>query len=59
MSFLGLVFSWGGFRVLSGGIGQGILLVLDLAAPGADALGGFEAWVMSGRQGRGGGNEGG
>ena len=37
----------GGVRVLAGGIGQRVLLVLTIAAPGADALGGVEAWVLS------------
>ena len=55
-----LSFSWGEFRFLAGGIGQGVILVLAVAAPGANSLGGVEAWVLSGCQGRGGdGNEGG
>ena len=44
---------------LAGGICQGFLLVLTVASPGADALGGVEAWVLSGYQGGGFGNEGG
>ena len=50
----------GGGRVLDGGIGQGVLLVLTKAVPGSNALGGVEAWVLIGCQGvGGGGNEGG
>ena len=57
---LDLVFPGRGVRVLAGGIGKGVLLVLTLASPGANDLGGVEAWVLSGCQGRGGdGNEGG
>ena len=39
-------FPGGGVRVLSGEIGQGVLLVLTFAAPGANDLGGVEAWVL-------------
>ena len=44
----GFGFSLGGVRVLAGGIGQGVLLVLTVADPGANAIGGVEAWVLSG-----------
>ena len=44
---MGLGFPWGGVRVLAGGIGQGVLLVLTVADPGANAIGGVEAWVLS------------
>ena len=54
MSYSEFGFFLGGVRVLSGGIGQGLLLVLDVADPGADTLDGVEAWVLSGCQGRGG-----
>ena len=40
--------------VLSGEIGQGVLLVLYVSASGDDAIGSVEAWVMSGCQRRGG-----
>ena len=51
---LGLGFSWGGVRVLAGGICQKFIFVLAVSAPQADALGGVEAWVLSGCQVRGG-----
>ena len=38
----------GGGGVLDGGISQGVLLVLTIAVPGSNALGGVEAWVLSG-----------
>ena len=50
----GFGFFLGGVRVLARRIGQGFLLVLDVTAPGANSLGGVEAWVLSGCQGRGG-----
>ena len=53
-SLSGFGFFLGGVRVLARRIGQGFLLVLDVTAPGANSLGGVEAWVLSGCQGRGG-----
>ena len=41
----------GGVRVLAVVIGQGVLRFLTLAAPGAEILGGVDAWVLSGCQG--------
>ena len=55
MYFSGFGFSLGGgVKVHAGEIGQGVLLVLTFAAPGANDLGGVEAWVLMGCQGRGG-----
>ena len=54
LSLSGFGFFLGGVRVLDGGIGQGVLLVLSVAAPGDNALGGVDAWLLSGCQGRGG-----
>ena len=53
------VFVWvwffpGGVRVLAEVISYGILLVLTVAAPGADYLDDVEAWVLNGCQGGGG-----
>ena len=48
---LGLGFPWGGVMVLSGGIGQGVLLVLAVSAPGANTISGVEAERVSGQGG--------
>ena len=40
------VFPEGGVRFLAEVIGQGLLLVLDVASSGINSLGGVEAWVL-------------
>ena len=50
---LGLGFSWGGIKVLSGRISLGVLLVLTVNSPGDDTLVCVGDWVLRGCQGGG------